>query len=653
MESIPPGTGPVSPDFTGMDPELMDRFIAAMEQARDVIGENMAAIRQVFVANGMSTVPLGPIDEVEAWIGEQVPELRRRNQMVHGMAALPSWAPGGMARLVGYDEQLVLPAADARRQGRALGEEYARIEPIGFMSWGRTSSDAYERVISQLATHKYDADFTAAFFAAIGPAGTLEITSRLRENLDTEGYDPNTALRAVSIAFAAAVSGGAKVPGFAQVMNSVAKPGKSDKPERVRSQVAGLLAAGDFPPEWLAGVVTAYHGLDPKRLEQGFLYALGDNPAAARMAISAATPKEGLPRLLRDLNDHAGVRYAYTEGMADPFGRMLAAAAGAYDERDGAHSQDAARFAFAVMTTFGGLTVGDGAKVHMSEIAGSYASEITEGADLGDADQLQPSAFEPVQSRVPGLTPAFRLSPRDTYRFISTFADGKANLTPFQIGMGDLARRLIDKGVPQILKTKDATRLDDIFAALGNVRGFELAANEKFARAADDAAETKDKWVSLTVGTAFTITGYGIAAEAGGKLWDALSTGYSALDTFKPAPPTEVDKVRSTDDLETLGRQHAIAQSLMDAGFPPKITPHEYQATCPPGVAITDGNGRLRPFEEIVKSGEQGLRALDRWLLENGMGSDKASLGDLSEDLATSFDGHKDRSGVRAPLYSD
>ena len=117
-------------------------------------------------------------------------------------------------------------------------------------------------------------------------------------------------------------------------------------------------------------------------------------------------------------------------------------------------------------------------RVHLAEIAGAYASEIAEGADLGDDNQLQPSAFGPVASRIPGLSPAFRLSPADTYRFLTTFAATDTDLAPFEAGLGNLARRLVDHNVPLLRRTGDPTQLSAVFAALGNVRGFELAAAE-------------------------------------------------------------------------------------------------------------------------------------------------------------------------------
>src|SRR5690606_39660875 len=41
---LPPGTGPLSPDFSGMNPALMAEFIALLEQAHAVLREETGAI---------------------------------------------------------------------------------------------------------------------------------------------------------------------------------------------------------------------------------------------------------------------------------------------------------------------------------------------------------------------------------------------------------------------------------------------------------------------------------------------------------------------------------------------------------------------------------------------------------------------------------
>ncbi|WP_211591640.1 hypothetical protein [Microbispora sp. H10836] len=280
------------------------------------------------------------------------------------------------------------------------------------------------------------------------------------------------AVRTVSRAFGSAVSGGPAVPGFAAVAASV-RTGAGD--EEDRRDIGDLLPAGRLPTEWLADLVATQvfpsREKTPAKTLAPYLRALAADPAAARLAISLATrdsplPKDTAARLLalpgvaprdrrpdlvtflRDLNDLA----AADATSADAFGRMLAAAAGAYDEKDGAHSDVAARFAFAVMTGTPGFRFAPPTRVHVAEVAGAYATEMAEGANLGDSNQLLPSAFGPVESRVPGLSPAFRLSPEDTFRFLLAFAGDESDRGPFDQGMGDLANRLVGVNVPPMLK---------------------------------------------------------------------------------------------------------------------------------------------------------------------------------------------------------
>ncbi|MEU8273892.1 hypothetical protein ACFYOK_24280 [Microbispora bryophytorum] len=210
----------------------MDRFVKELEHARGVIGERAEAVRRVFAARGLPAASLSPIGEVERWIDERLPDLRRRHRMAVGLSHAPSWSPGS---LVPYDEE----------DRRDIGE---------------------------------------------------------------------------------------------------------------------LLPAGRLPTEWLAEVVATQAFL-PGEKTRGetlapYLEALAADPAAARLAIALATrnsplPKDAAARLLtrpglgtrdrrpdlvpflRDLNDRAAVDAT----SADAFGRMLAAASGAYDEKPMVHHQ--------------------------------------------------------------------------------------------------------------------------------------------------------------------------------------------------------------------------------------------------------------------------------------------------------------------------
>jgi hypothetical protein len=329
-------------------------------------------------------------------------------------------------------------------------------------------------------------------------------------------------------------------------------------------------------------------------------------------------------------------------GEPDAFGRMLAAASGAYDEKDGKHSKEAASFAFTVMTTLNGLVIGQAARIHLAEIAGAYVTEITEGANLGDENQVLPSSFETVNSQVPGLKPIFRLSPEDTYQFIKTFADSTETQLPFTQGMGDLTRRLAAKHVPAFVAKKDITQLNDVFAALGNVGGLQLAAEETSVKVKDDTAEQAGKAFSWVSGNTLGLIGIFVPGEiAGAALWTALSTGWSSFDTYKPAKETETEKLGNTDRIETLGRKHAIAQLLMDTGMRPHVSPLDYETAHRSVTSIADDQGKLRPFADIIGDGEAGLLALDRWFIENGLGAKQQSIGRSAKMLADTYNGGK------------
>ena len=669
MQDLPPGTGPLSPDFAGIDPELMDRFVGELERARRVIGENVEAIRQTFAANGMSALSLGAIREVEQWIDERLPELRRRNQMARDMAWLPGWAPVG--GLVGYPEKDLPPAAEARRLGDELAGRYKDIDPDPFLDFAPGADEKYQAIIDELAARSLDPEFTASFFGRLGAARTLELPARLRKWLPQGQV---AGIEAVSRAFGSAVSGGMAVGAFAAIATAVRD--RTDDFDQ-RAAVGDLLSAGRFPTEWLArtvadqvllprrGGTASGEGLTP------FLNALAADPAAARLALRLACTDSPLPKrpdlrpplsdgaeavdrrpdlagLLAELNDRAAV----DAGSADAFGRLLASASGVYDEGDGAHSDLAARFAFTVITTADDMRPAPATRIHLAEVAGSYASEITAGADFGDADHLMPSAFTAAGTGVPGLTAMFRLSPRDTYRFIETFAATDADLAPFHAAMGDLTRRLVAHGVPAMRAGGDPTRLDGAFAALGNVAGLELAAAETLRKQADDAAEAAAKSASFGTGTMLTLVGLGIEQEALAMLWDGLSTGWSGWDTYKSDPPHQVDRLHAIDAQQTLGRQHAIAQSLLDAGFPAEVSPADFQIAHRSDIPIADNNGELRPFADIAKSGSAGLAALDGWLIANGMGGDNdLSLGQVSSRLADRFNGQKSTAVPRVRLF--
>ncbi|GAA2863373.1 hypothetical protein GCM10010517_22410 [Streptosporangium fragile] len=653
--TVTPGTGPLSPGFSGIDPALMRGFITDLERAGQVIAEHTEAIRRELAAAGLPAASLTPVREIGGWAEEQLPRLRRRMDTI---AAEPAALLGG--GLTGYRESASLSPAEARRQGKDLGERFTDIDLDEFSLLGPYASDRMAALVEELDAHRHDADFTAAFFAALGPRGTRALGEQLSRLADGE-----EALGVAGTALATAIAGGAKVPGFAAVVRAVEKADALD-------EVADLLSHGRYPAEWLAGIAAPALAAGSKVTGPTLgklLNALGNNPAAARLAISSVTNLSpvpasakspfgalpGSPQLwkarpelaafLRTLNE----RVNGSPEAASGFGRLLAAASGAYDEQQGRHSKEAAFFAYTVMTTADDLELGDATRPHLAEIAGSYAPEITLGADIGDTDmtkdsalQVTPGFFEPLT--VPGLRGAFRLSPEDTFRFLTTFTGTAEGRAPFEAGMGELTGRLLPEASRHVRNTGDVTALDNLFTALGNVRGFELAAAVRVLKPQDEALKDAKDAQDILEGALMGVTGLLPPFSIYVRTWTLISAGKSAYDTYGSEPGEKVAELEELDGSETLGRQHAIAQLLMEQGFTPRVPPS--------GAAIADANGNLRPFSEIARQGNAGMKALEQWFIDNGMGAEgKRSVGKLSIALSGHFDGRKDHPFRRAGLY--
>jgi len=713
VESMSPGMGPTSPDFSGIDPDLMRSFITALERGREVIGEQSERIRQLFAAAEVSAVGLRPIGEIGGWIGDELPKLRQRLEtisqdlplMVGGAPHIPkqgSMWTGGQVQdpfqwgLLPYDEKTGKSPAGNAKKGTELAAEFRRLPPS---SLGPPDA-AYDRILEKLSAGRKDGYFTAGFFRSLGPEGMLSMISRL-ERYDKKAADKHRKVMGDAL--------GTAVGTQPAILGSAWQAGNLK--EAPTHELASLLRQGMFPTAWLTEIARSRvgkpvgdgDGSRPRRWETDLgplLPTLANNPDVTRGLFNAMS-REDLRDLLTELNRLGATKIVIFPGLVKEksdfpwqkpkgmnfdigaeFGRMLAAGGGAYEK--GPHSPEAAKFAFNVMTIMGNLRETDGtadspatpmevapnARIFMSTLAGAYAAEITEGANIGDANMVEESELKPFTSAF-GMTSAFTLSPKDTYRFLKTFADSPANLVPFDRAMGGFSQKLIAEASEKTRRTGDVDHLDRVFTALGNVRGFELAAVEKVQGDLDAIDEqqkdTFNFFRDATIGIASMYIGSGqVAAYA----WYALSTGLSGYGAFIEDDETRMDRANAAERVATLGRQHMYAQMLMANGFVPKVTPAEFQAgrasivdakgnlkpfselIKPPDVPLTDAKGDLRPPSELVKKGNEGLEAFERWAVTNGMGSkDDLSVGDLSEKMASRFEGGNKRGRERGLAY--
>ncbi|MEU8172216.1 DUF6571 family protein [Microbispora hainanensis] len=655
----------------------MREFIDSLTHGHDVIRQETDAIRRILTSANVSAAGLNPVGEVLAWLETELPKLRRRQAAIVASEKVPGWLPGMGSGLVPLDEGAMLTASEAQRQGKALAERFAgtAASDYGFPI-GKTNDDALARLVAELNAHSNDADFAAAFFAALGAKGTLGLTEKLRAGMD----HPEKAIDTVSRAFGTAVREGGDVPGFAEVryelVTGKAPPShwsplpqsatgpqppahagfaelRDDQaavPKNGERRLGDLLRAGEFPAEWLAAVVSM-HALGKKSTVNGtdlagFLNALGNNPKAARTAIATATKEYGsLHKALTALNERAEVRGSSfvqadvqkrEESRADAFGRMLAAASGAYDEKDGAHSAEAAQMAFQFMRELPKLDIQEPTRVHLAEIAGSYATEITEGANLGDANRTQPSAFGPVKTIIPGLKPAFRLSPKDTYAFVKTFADSPEHIKPFEEGMGNLTDHLV-KAAAKKDHGAGVDNLERSMRGLGYVAGMQFMAEREVQGQLDTEEQQRIKNQLFTYGLTLGVAGLAVPGMGGQVLWLGVSTlTPPGVEAALSPGQTRVEAAAEKDRAAALARESWLVNTLLSNGFEAKIPPTDTRFSHPP---ITDKNGKLLPFNELAKN-KEAVKNFNEWLIANGSGgTDNTEIGEAQAALKVAFNG--------------
>ncbi|MEV4377620.1 hypothetical protein [Streptosporangium sp. NPDC049644] len=329
----------------------MEQFIASLEQARKVIGEETERILNALSAAGADRSAALRIREIEGWLEQEIPRLRRRNQMIQEPGSLTGWAPGltglgltgpgplglapppGGGGLMAFDEKGLAARTLADDEGGRLAETLARLSGAG----PHSSGNDYDRAFEQLAARRGDADLTAGFFAVLGPRGAAAV---LRELNHYRGESAREHWKTMGEALAGAVARRPKTLGPAWEPESLGRASAAD--------LGLLLGHGRFPAGWLTEVVRPRVRKSPgdgvlarwTADLSHFLSALANNPEAAR-ALFNDLPREDLRDLSSELNGEVSLypneHDAIAFDLEAEFGRMLAAAnevQGKMDEYD-------------------------------------------------------------------------------------------------------------------------------------------------------------------------------------------------------------------------------------------------------------------------------------------------------------------------------
>ncbi|SDH46359.1 hypothetical protein SAMN05421505_11660 [Sinosporangium album] len=687
-------SGSPAGQFSGIDKVMMQRFIADMERAAQIIAEETEGIRRELLAADLPTASLHPLGEIGGWVQEQIPQLRQRLQAISTPVA--SWDPqlpplfqGGRMQPYREDGEQApfLSPAEAQRRGTDLGKRFAAVDPDDLGIIGPSAKEQMTALMNELNPHRFDAHFTAAFFAALGQDGVHS----LDDKLSRAAADP--LIGVAGAAFGTAVTGGGKNPTFASIRARIDG-----------HKVAPLLASGSYPPDWLARIAApmlAPKGMNHRKPSweqaargkalRSILTALGNNPAAARLTMGELTDLGGkqrtpfslmapfgtlpadvkawkdMPKLAdylkklngwANFNEHPNSQIPQgAPGTTAAFSRMLAAASGALDEQQGQHGKESSFFAYTVITTADEFHLTDDARPYFSLIAASYAPEIVLGADMGDADAAQPSTYakgdgKPVTGRIPGLHGAFQLSPEDTFRFMTTYAGTPEGRAPFESGMAKLIGDHLPKAVEEARKKDSSDPLVNLFEVLGYTRGFEIGAVSRVLNPNPEEAKDAHDVESLVMGGTLGVMGLALPPTwVAGLAWTGVGIGVSYWDAFvREEPGDDEEEFLKGEVDQSRGRQYGMAQILATQGVLPTVPPASTSNGM--GAEIVDGDGHLLPFADIAKKGPKAINSLEQWFADNGQGGgDELSAGALSEKLATAYEGTKGVGFNHVPIY--
>lgn len=678
MGSTPPASsenGSSSDEYSGINPELMERFIASLEQARRTLGEELPRILNALSSVDADRSAALRIHEVEGWLDQEIPRLRRRNQLIQEPDLLKDWAaglagpgplgltpgPGGGGFTV-FDEKALTTRALATDEGERLAENLSALgHPTPY-----SSENVYDGILDRLAGRRKDADFTAGFFAALGPKGAAAVLRKLNHY---HGESAQKHWKTMGEALATAVAQRPKTLGPAWEPENLGKTQGSD--------LGLVLGHGRFPSGWFTEVVRprvrqASEGRVPARWTADlshFLPALANNPETARALFNDLSPGD-LRGLFSELNEQVSLypneRDAIAFDLEKEFGRMLAAGSGVFEKRS--PGPEAVRFAFNTMTTMGNLRtradfrhpegqpleVAKGARIFMSMLAGAYAAEMTEGAGFRDANRTKDSVFEKTDTLVLGLSPKFVLSPGDTYRFIRTFADSAERMKPFMEGMGKFARHLMDSAAAKD-QGKSTEYMGRAFMGLGYLEGMQIAAANEVQGKMDEYDQKVRDRLFFLLGLGVDVAGLGIGelsaamVDAAGVsleldaadelVWLLISKSMSeTVDSHKDIDGTRLDRLKESNRLATLGSEYWIFHELKRYGFLYRVPPTDPAFSDPP---ITGVGGNLLPFGTLAKD-PKALKNLADWLISNGSGGgDKSTAGEAAAEIDLLFTGAK------------
>jgi len=490
---------------------------------------------------------------------------------------------------------------------------------------GESQAKLIHEHIDDVAKLAENPQAAAAFFALLSP--------KVRDSLPnliavTGSKTAKQDLSAFSKALGAALNAPALVPAFSKVREDLVKPTDSkaaawnrlallsgaNAPSSVRSAAARALVLDEFTKkprqDWRAGgpAETKAYGLPSDLVAMGLEVLDGDG-----LAIRDAFAKMGgadvklsqvdKMKLFLDRAKSAGTG----EEVADAFGRAMEAGAEAKTEKAGQHSPEAAAFALDAITVAGsfGSDLPRGAWDSMSVIAKSYIHELASGARFDKAVYRDSGMGVPENwTPLPPVTPAFYLSPGDTFRFLKTFVGDKRLTDDFDATAAQFRHDALTAAARLDAQTNNGN-FELASTMLGDLGGLEFKATLDVRGEMDAFDDLVSDILKNTV--SLGIDGIPIAGEVVAAGWELTKT-YGAgaiLDGVTDKVGTRVEKATEARADFALRLKYDMAHLLHSSNYP---------ASEPPAELISKSTGNLKTYDEFVAEAKHETNGSDtKW----------------------------------------
>ncbi|WP_329092246.1 hypothetical protein [Streptosporangium sp. NBC_01469] len=652
-------------EFCGIDPEQMGQLATSLGGAAD----RLTAFREEFDRklgqNGISVPALREIADIADWGRTQVSMLHGRIDLIN---ALGNGAPelggaGGAVSMAAGGQGLVRLPDELKDFDLAQGLARMYGEDILVNFHGESQAKLIHEHIDDVAKLADNPQAAAAFFALLSPKVRDSLPSILAV---TGSKTAQKDLETFSKALGAALNAPTLIPAFAKVRDDLVKPVDgnivawnrlalfkgANAPSSIRSAAARALVLDEFAKrpgqEWRAGSLGGKKYDLPDDLVAMGLELLDGDGAAVRDAFAkmgGTDIKLSQPDKMKLFLDYAKGASTGDE-VADAFGRAMEAGTEAKTEKAGQHSPEAAAFALDLIKVAGsfGADLPWPAKDSMGVIANSYVHELVSGGRFDRAaDRSSGMQIPEHWEAFPGVTPAFYLSPGDTYQFMKTFVGEDKVADAFDSTVAKLrhdtllgAARLDAQG-----NTEYFGKASVMFGDFGSV-AFKTA---KDVLGEEDAIADMTRDITKnTVG--LMLGGIGFVKPVAEVGWEFAQAYIVSGLSDKWADSFETQVQAATEIRGDLAKRmkYEMAYLLHSGGYP---------ASEPPNELLSATTGTLKTYDELAaearreatgnKKWEQLLQikldAYDGWMDSNGKldekveNSSRFQTSDLAENL--------------------